>query len=31
MKTWKKNYFVGNIEYQAMIWRVSDAIRKIAL
>lgn len=27
----KKNYFVGKIEYQAMIQRVSDAIRKIAL
>lgn len=27
----KKNYFVGEIEYQAMIRRVSDAIRKIAL
>ena len=27
----KKNYFVGVIEYQAMIRRVNDAIRKIAL
>ena len=27
----KKNYFVGEIEYQAMILLVSDAIRKIAL
>ena len=27
----KKNYFVGQIEYQAMIRLVSDAIRKIAL
>ena len=27
----KKNYFVGLIEYQAMIQWVSDAIRKIAL
>ena len=27
----KKNYFVGEIEYQAMIQPVSDAIRKMAL